>query len=146
MGGHYWIISISEDNLEIALKYNLIGLPSTGKKLMLKISDGDHIVFYIGKQRAGYGGGHPNVLEFGPIAKIEGSAFYDETKIWRSRRNEKYPWRRKISILSEKRIKVQDVLKKLDFIRNKKKWGVYFIKGAREIPQKDYVVLRDALK
>lgn len=141
----FWIVTISEDNLKIATLHNLIGLPSRRKHYIQLMAEGDTIVFYISKKRAGYYDRKGIVSNFGPVAKVVGLPFYDETRIWESRSGEAYPWRRKISIVLNKQINARSIIKELSFVRNKSRWGLYFIKGANRITEEDYKLIFNAL-
>jgi len=146
MSSRFWIVTTSADNIDLIIKHKMIGLPAKRKKHIYELAEGDIIVFYIGKKRAGYTGYKSTVCDFGPIARIVGQAFYDENPIWYSRSGENYPWRREISVILSKRIKVQAIINRISFARNKPKWGLYFVRGLREIPEEDYNTLRKALK
>lgn len=146
MEPRFWIVTISEDNLELTIRHEMIGLPSKRKQFILDMAEGDDIVFYVGKKRAGYGGYKASVCDFGPSARITSPAFCDESSVWYSRSSEKYPWRRKISVTLNNRVKAHDIVGNLSFARNKEKWGLYFVAGVRGISADDYEVLKKALE
>jgi len=96
----------------------------------------------IGKKMVGYGGSNSRVLQFGAIVEVDGKVFFDNTPIWTSRNNkEDFPYRIPISIISERRADASDVSPSLTFIRDKNKWGLYFIIGVRDISEEDYKTL-----
>lgn len=145
MANKFWIVTISEDNLEIAIERGLIGLPAKRKHYIESMTEGDTMVFYISKKRAGYYDRNGCVCDFGPIAKITGPTSYNNELIWKSRFGEIYPWRRNISLTLNKRVNARNIISKLTFIHNKRKWGLCFITGIREITPKDYQTLFDAV-
>jgi predicted RNA-binding protein len=141
----FWIVTISEDNLELAISHNLIGLPARRNYYVQLMAEGDIVVFYIGKKRSGYYDRQGIVANFGPIARIVGQPLYDETRIWKSRFGEIYPWRRKISIILNKQISARNIIKELSFVRNQSRWGFYLIRGVRKITAEDYKMIFNAL-
>lgn len=145
MENRYFLITISRDNLEATIKHNLIGLPAKCKNSIQMLKDGDTIVFYISKKRVGYSGRNDSVCDFGPIAKITGPPFFDEKPIWKSRTPENYPWRMNISIVLNKRVNARALIDDLNFIRNKHRWGLYFIHSIRSIMEEDYHTISKAL-
>jgi len=145
MANKFWIVTISEDNLESAIEHGLIGLPAKRMYSIESMAEGDTIVFYISKKRVGYYDRKGTVSNFGPIAKITGPAFYSNELIWKSRFGEIYPWRRNISLVLNKRLSAHQIASKLTFIRNKRRWGLCFIQSTREITSKDYQTLFDAI-
>lgn len=140
-----WIVVISEDNLAKALEHQLIGVPISSGRALSKMEKGDRVVFYIGKKRQGQGGPRASISEFGPIAEIVDTApILNEQPIWHSKLGEKFPWRRKIKILSTKRVKAKELVNSLSFIKKTENWGAYFLNTLREIPDADYDLILKA--
>ncbi|MCL0091298.1 EVE domain-containing protein [Dehalococcoidales bacterium] len=142
-----WIVVISEDNLARALEHQLIGVPMSAGRTLSKMKKGDRVVFYISKKRQGQGGPGASVSEFGPIAEIADEApTFDEQPIWYSKSGEKFPWRRKIKVLSTKRAKAKGLVNSLSFIKQAENWGAYFLNTLREIPDSDYNLILKAVE
>ena len=141
-----WIVTISEDNLQDTLKHNLIGLPERRRNLLKRVRLGDTVVFYVGKKRAGYGGPRASVSQFGPVAEVTGEEFFSEAPIWGSRGGDVFPSRLPISLVSEGRVNAADIIPHLSFVRDKGKWGLYFLTGVRELSEEDYKTLLAAIK
>ena len=141
-----WIVTISEDNLQKTLKHNLIGLPERRRNLLKRVQQGDVVVFYIGKKRAGRGGPGASVSQFGPVAKVTGEEFSSDTPIWASKGNDLFRSRLPISLVSEGRVDAAIVIPHLDFVQNKDKWGLYFLTGIRKVSDEDYKTLLAAIK
>ncbi|MCH9632374.1 MAG: hypothetical protein S4CHLAM6_07070 [Chlamydiae bacterium] len=55
------------------------------------------------------------------------------------------PWRRDVTFVDSKEIPIQELLEKLSFIKDKKKWGFPFRKGCFEIPKVDFQVIAQAM-
>jgi len=140
-----WIVTVSEDNLQETLKNNLVGLPERRRNLLKRVRPGDTVVFYIGKKRAGYGGPRASVSQFGPIAEVAGEEFFSDDPIWGVRGKERFPARLPICLVSEGRVNAADVTPRLNFVRDKNKWGLYFLTGIRELSEEDYKTLLAAI-
>ncbi len=110
------------------------------------LQQGDVVVFYIGKKRAGRGGPGASVSQFGPVAKVTGEEFASDTPIWASKGNDLFRSRLPISIMSEGRVDAAIVIPHLDFVQNKDKWGLYFLTGIRKVSEEDYKTLLAAIK
>lgn len=140
-----WIVTVSEDNLEGTLKHKLIGLPETRRSSVKGIRTGDTIVFYIGKKRAGYGGPKTSVSQFGHVAEVTGEYYVGNERIWMSRSKEVFLCRVPITVISEGRVGAAEVIPQLDFVRDKRKWGLHFLTGIRRISERDYETLLAAI-
>lgn len=143
----YWIVTVSQDNLAKILEHQIIGVPISSASTLSKIKKGDRIVIYISKKRQGYGGPKANVSEFGAICEVvDDKPFFSEEAIWYSRGEEKFPWRRKIKVISTKKVKVTSLLERLSFITKKQKWGAFFFKTIRPISDTDYETILKAME
>lgn len=146
MNPSFWIVTISADNLELTKQHKLIGLPARRGQYSSRLAENDIIIFYVGKRRAGYGGYNASVSEFGPIARVTSSVYYDDSQIWNSRNDERYPWRWRISVTLDKRTSAHTIIKNLGFAHDKPKWGLYFVAGVRQVSETDFRILENALK
>lgn len=55
------------------------------------------------------------------------------------------PWRRNIKFLKSKEIPIEPLLEKLNFIKDKKKWGFPFRRGSFEIPFCDFELIAKSM-
>jgi len=141
-----WLVVTSEDNLARVLEHQIIGVPAHSSSTLSKIKKGDRIVIYVGKKKQGYGGPNASVSEFAAIGEVlDDKPFFDEKRIWHSRSAEKFPWRRKAKIISNKHIKAKELIGKLNFITKKQKWGAYFLTTLRQISDVDYKLISAAM-
>ncbi|MGZ8867202.1 MAG: EVE domain-containing protein [Thermoanaerobaculia bacterium] len=105
----YWVNTVSRDDVQAGL----VGAESRLKRA----SKGDVIVFY--SPRTGIRSGEP-VQRFTGIAEL----------IEESPRQAKF--------IASNEAPVKPLIESLDFIRNKKSWGVTFRRGIFEIGEADY--------
>ena len=141
-----WLVVISEDNFQIALENELIGVSERWRKPLEVMQEGDNIVFYISKKKVGKGGPHSCVSEFRGLAEVTGPLFLDKERIWHSKGDEIFSCRRKIRFVSaDAKVKVSDISGSLEFIKNPDYWMLYFLTVIRKISDADYKIIKKAL-
>lgn len=136
----YYIYAIPSINTKSCLKSNLIAVRNNGKKTLEQAKPGDKFIFYTGKpdfQFIGYG-------------NIKSRCFPDyKTLIWPDEKEKGeviYPYRSQVEFKKHNtKIKVRDLLNKLSFIKNKDKYGAYFLNVFFEISREDYLFLKQRL-
>lgn len=91
---------------------------------------GDGLIFYSPREDMQAG---DRVQAFTAIGMIADDAPYqvDVTPDFR-------PWRRKMEFLPSAEAPIQPLIEELEFIRNKKSWGVMFRRGLVEIGEADF--------
>src|SRR6266487_3631051 len=94
----YWILSMSEDNYNIAKDRGLIGMSERSRPAIQKIAVGDLIIFYISKKHVDSLPNDPaeRVQQFRGIAQVTGKPFESNDLIWHVRESELFPFRRKV--------------------------------------------------
>jgi len=141
-----WLVTISEDNFQIALKKGLIGVSHRWRKSLGEMQEGDKIIFYIGKKEAGKGGLHSSVSEFAGLAEVTGPVFVSEEPLWRSKGSAAFPVRRKVEFLpTVTRVKALEMCRSLHFIKNPDYWMLYFLTPIRKLSDADFDTIKSAL-
>lgn len=141
-----WLVTISEDNFQIALEKGLIGVSHRWRKPLEEMKEGDNIIFYIGKKKVGKGGPNSSVSEFAGLAEVASPVFVTKERIWHSRGIELFPYRRKIKFSSTKtRAKALEICHSLGFIKNPDYWMLYFFTAIRKLSDVDYETIKKAL-
>lgn len=60
--------------------------------------------------------------------------------------NEEFvPWRRDVAFAQSNGVPIQELLERLSFIKDKKKWGFPFRRGCFEIFQEDFLIIAKAM-
>jgi len=141
-----WLVTISEDNFQIALNKGLIGVSHRWHKPLEEMKERDNIIFYISKKKVGKGGPHSSVSEFAGLVQVDGPVFISEERIWHSKGAELFPYRRKIKFSpGVARVKASEVCHSLEFIKNPDYWMLYFLTAIRKLSDADYETIKEAL-
>jgi len=141
-----WLVTISEDNFQIALNKELIGVSHRWHKPLEEMKEGDNITFYISKKKVGRGGPHSSVSAFAGLAEVDGPVFVSEEHFWHSKGAKAFPYRRKIKFLpTVARIKALEICHSLEFIKNPDYWMLYFLTAIRKLSDADYETIKSAL-
>ena len=105
----YWICVVDNNNWQIVKKSKIWGVSDTNKKALFRTKIGDHLIFYILREKV-----------IGGIFKIASDPFRDSKPIFKGR---SFPNRITITpvIVPTKPVGFsKDLMNKLDFIKNKK--------------------------
>ena len=133
----YWINTVSRAHVERGVQGGFTQA-NHGKAAGLKrIENGDRIVFY--SPRTDYPDGEPlqNFTAIGSI--IDDEPFQVEMA------PDFHPWRRRVTFEPCSETPIRPLIESLEFIRNKKSWGVVFRRGLFEIPANDFVKIAAAM-
>src|SRR5262245_51357852 len=143
----YWILSMSEDNYEIARMQGLIGLAERHKVAMQKLAIGDMMTFYISKKKVDSPPNDPadKVQQFRGMARVTGNAFESNDLIWHVREGEIFPHRRQVEFLADGSAEARPLIERLSFVTNTLYWALPFRKGYVEITQKDFGTIHGAM-
>lgn len=124
-----------------ALGFSMQGFKTRQRKKVLEqMAPGDHLVYYLSQVQA-----------FGATATIESHGFEDHEPIWKSKPGEDYPFRVKISpdvVLEEDEwVPSETVAPGLNYVQKwpPEHWKLAFQGNLRQIPDEDFVTLRQAI-
>ncbi len=56
-----------------------------------------------------------------------------------------HPWRRRLKFIKCQQVSIKDLIDKLEFIKDKKKWGFPFRRGLFQIGDNDFKIIADAM-
>jgi len=137
----YWLCITNRENWEIIKKHNIWGVSERHKNMITQVKKGDKLIFYI-KQKIYSKNKHPSVIA--GIYEAISESYRDETEIFEGRT---YPWRVKIKPVRLGEINFKDLIPKLSFIKNKKRWSGHLMGRAMiKIPEEDYRIIESMLK
>jgi len=103
-----------------------------------KLSSGDYIVFYSPKTSLNRG----EVLQkFTAIGRI-----IDNEPYQAEMSPTFHPWRRNVKFLSCEPAPIKPLIEKLEFIKDKQKWGYPFRFGLFSIPQNDFEIITEVMR
>ncbi|AAB99392.1 TPA: EVE domain-containing protein [Methanocaldococcus jannaschii] len=142
----YWLCITNEDNWKVIKDKKIWGVAERHKNTINKVKVGDKLIIYE-IQRSGKDYKPPYIRG---VYEVVSEVYKDSSKIFKPtprNPNEKFPYRVKL-----KEVKVfvppinfKDLIPKLKFITNKKKWSGHLMgKAMREIPEEDYKLIIEA--
>jgi predicted RNA-binding protein len=134
----YWINTVSKEHALMGKKGGFIQA-GHGKQAPLKrLRKGDYVVFY--SPKTAFDGGEP-LKAFTAVAKIKDENIYqvEMSKDFK-------PFRRNAEYEKCKEIKIEPLIEKLEFIKNKKSWGFKFRFGLFEINEHDFRLIYNKMK
>ena len=133
----YWVNTVSRSHVEKGLEGGFTQADHGKDTRLKRLAKGDGIVFY--SPRTDMRAGDP-VQSFTAIGEVEDEAPYQVEMT-----PEFHPWRRRVKFLAAGEAKIQPLIENLEFIRNKKSWGVVFRRGFFEIGEKDFQAIAQAM-
>jgi len=132
----YWINTVSRSHVQRGVEGGFTQA-NHGKITGLKrLANGDRIVFY--SPRTDYPDGDP-LQRFTAIGSV-----VDDAPFQVEMSADFHPWRRRVKFDQCVETPIQPLIESLDFIRNKKSWGVVFRRGLFEIPEADFATIAAA--
>jgi len=133
----YWVNVISSNHVKKGIEGGFTQYGHGKRAALERLSPGDVIIFYSARETIARNS--PAVQRFTAHAKVS------ETPVYRMELSSTFkPWRKDVEFTPESKFRSVDIrplIGKLDFIRDKKHWGVAFRRGLFEIPEKDYQVI-----
>jgi len=141
----YWLWITTIENGLIAIENGVIGISERFKKPLDHILKGDRGFIYIKTSRGEYPITKPGILaEFVICSDI----YYDKMPMFKPKdptSSEIYPIRFAIKAenVFERLDPFEKYVERLEFIKNKGRWGMYFMgKAMVEISKEDYEIIR----
>jgi len=143
----YWIIPITYNNWLVCHKEKVYGF---GQSLEELVKKGDIIIFYVMKSRCSnldYASRFVNAYE------IVSDWFREDKPLWPDEvkaRKVLYPYRVRLRLVKEGKVKVEELVDELGFIKRKDVWKVYF-RGCpanfkKPIPEEDAKLIIERLR
>ncbi|HLA53394.1 MAG TPA: EVE domain-containing protein [Flavitalea sp.] len=134
----YFLICASEDHVRKGVAKGFAQAGHGRKNPMNRPAKGDWLLFYSSKDKME--GGEP-LQEFTALGRV-----MDEEPFQPDTKSDFKPYRRKVHFLKTNNAPIKPLLDKLDFIKNKKRWGFYLMSGFRKIEKKDFDLIKKAME
>jgi hypothetical protein len=133
----YWVNTVSRAHVQKGLEGGFTQADHGSDARLKRLSKGDRIVFYSprAEMRAG-----EQVQRFTAIAEVA-----DETPYQVEVAPEFHPWRRRVTFVNAEEAPVKPLIESLEFISNKKSWGVAVRRGFFEIGESDFTRIASAM-
>lgn len=129
----YWIDTVSQVHVQSSVAGGFTEAEEGRMSRLRRLKKGDRIVFY--SPRTEREGGKP-LQRFTAIGEVLDESPYQEGP----------GWRRRIEFVPAQEAEIRPLIEKLDFIGNKKSWGVTFRRGFFTIPEHDFRTIAEAMK
>jgi len=134
----YFLICASADHVQNGVAHGF-GQAGHGRKdLMSKPAKGDWLVYYSAKDH--FENGQP-LQQFTAMGQVADTEPYQPDN-----RSDFKPYRRNVNYQTVRPADIRPLIPKLNFIKNKKRWGFYLISGFREISKEDFELIEQAMK
>jgi hypothetical protein len=137
----YWINVISSNHVKKGMEGGFTQYGHGKRTALETLSPGDIMVFYSARETVARNS--PAVQRFTAHAKVKDSPVYqvEMSSTFKT-------WRKDMEFTPESKVKHADIrplIGKLDFIKDKKHWGMAFRRGLFEISEKDYGVIAEKM-
>jgi predicted RNA-binding protein len=141
-----WVIVTSEDNFEKTLARGLIGVTARRRAAIERAKREDRLVFYLVRKFSTNKDSRQHLGEVAGVGQVIGKPFESHERIWSGVGDEVFPYRLPVKVKKGKqRVRVIDIKDQLSFLRDKIRWGGFFLASFREIPDEDYEVIEQVL-
>jgi len=141
----YWLCITNRDNWNAIKKRKIWSAPKRHKNTIGKVKPGDKLLIYVKQERKDKQILEPKIVG---IFEVVSEPYEDSKRIFKSppHLNETYPLRIKIKPVKLGEVDFKQLIPKLKFITNKKKWSGHLMgKAMREIPEEDYKLIENLL-
>ena len=141
----YWLCITNRDNWNVIKKRKIWGVPKRHKNTIAKVKPGDKLLIYVKQERKDKQILEPKIVG---IYEVVNEPYEDSKRIFKSppHLNETYPLRVKIKPVKLGEVDFKQLIPRLKFITNKKKWSGHLMgKAMREIPEEDYKLIKKLL-
>jgi len=135
----YWISVVSLNHVRAGMEGGFTQADHGARSRLDRLSKGDAIVFY--SPRTELRAGDP-VQRFTAMAEVVDDAPFEAATVGEA----PSPWRRLVRFIDCEEAPARPLLEELEFIRDKKSWGVAFRRGFFEIGEADYHRLARAMR
>ena len=141
-----WVVVTTEDNFEKMCELKAVGLSAARAKTAAQAVKGDRLIFYVSQKRADKPSPNRRVCSFVAVGTVQGRPFETDTGPWTTAEGQSFPIHLKCTVRKGKRrIRADELVEKLEFVKNKDKWGSAFLSSFRGVSDEDYEVVEGGL-
>lgn len=135
---NYWLCITNEKNWDVVKKRNIWGVPKRSWGFIEKVKPGDFLVFYVSPKRVS------------GIFKAISEPFVDDEAIFSAEgfsADERFSHRVRLEpiVIAKEFVNFSELIPKLEFIANKKRWSGYLRRAMIQIPKEDYDLIYGVL-
>ena len=135
----YFIGVATKDHVDLGVREGIMQVCHGKKAQLSRLKKNDIIMYYCTSKVYGKKDKYQSIAACGRVK---------DDKIYQFEINKDFiPWRRDVEYEQELQpVKVKEILDQLSFIKNKNRWGIYFISGLVEINFQDYEVVIEKMR
>lgn len=133
----YWINTICLDHVRAGVEGGFTQADHGRETRLNKLGKGDCIAFY--SPRTEFRGGEP-LQAMTAVGRIA-----DDEPYRVEMRPDFHPWRRRVEFLECREAPIRPMIEKLDFIKDKTRWGYPFRRGLFEVTRTDFARIAGAM-
>ena len=136
---NYWLCVTNGENWRVVKERKLWGVSNRNRRLIERVKPGDLLVFYVMPKK------------ISGVFEAASEPFESDEKVFswgEFGREELFPYRVKLEPVSvpEEPISFEELISRLGFIVNKKRWTGYLRRAMCIIPKEDYETIQSSLK
>ncbi len=134
---NYFLIAATQDHVAEGVKKGIVQAGHGKIDHVRKMSKGDRFVYYSSRDK----------FEKGKLLqKFTAAGTITDEEPFQPKTNAGFkPFRRKAEYDKVQESDIRPLLEKLDFIKNKQRWGFYLISGFREISKHDFNIILNSM-
>lgn len=139
----YWLCITNSENWEVTRSKLVWGVSDRHRRTLARVKKGDFLVFYKVMEASGDEIHPPQVVG---AFRAASNPFYDAKPVFKG---DLYPHRVRVEpyVVPEKPVNFRDLIPKLEFIKNKRRWHTHlFGRAMRQIPERDFELILEALR
>lgn len=135
---NYWINTVSRDHVMAGVSGGFTQANHGSPHNLKRMKCGDWLVFY--SPKTNFQGGE-SLQCFTAIGRIA-----DDEPFQVEMRTDFKPFRRQVMFYDCQEVPIRPLINRLDFIKDKQKWGYPFRRGLFMVEKHDFVQIADAIK
>ena len=144
----HWLCILNRENFEVVMGKRIWGVSKRHKNQLMRVDVGDKLIFYLIGEKIG---DEKRDSAIGGIFEVISRPYEDHKPVFPSQitKGEVYPHRVKVKplLIPKEEVPFRPLIERLEFITNKKKWSGHLVgKAMREIPERDYGVIRELVE
>ena len=133
----YWINTISKSHVDRGVAGGFTQADHGKATRLKRLAKGDSMIFYSPRTDFPDGDALQRFTAIGSVTDDEPHQIEVSPEF--------RPWRRKLQFRACSETPIQPLIDSLDFIRNKKNWGIMFRRGLFEIGEEDFMKIARAM-
>jgi hypothetical protein len=133
----YWIGVVSKDHVQRGVKDGIMQIGHGKRAPLARLKKGDWLMYY--SPVDSFGDKVP-LQAFTALGQVADDEIYQQPMT-----DDFIPYRRRVNYLKVTDAPIRPLIEKLSFIKNKQSWGYVFRFGLVEIPEQDFLTIKQRM-